>query len=541
MVREADGLPPRSLAALTNRLQAIDPATLGDDDREQIRDGLRYVIARHRAGAGEDWALPREEVDALAACYERLAPADPVIGCAWLFSHRAEPLDPDGDDWKARRQRLDAQRAAAVREVSAAGDAESILRLAMRVEDPTGLGITVGTLGELPNEEAILDVAAAADRSHAALAAGYIAARARLSEPSWIPRTFAAHAERWTPEQCGAFLAAAPPSDEVWTLAARDSSTARAYWTRMNEYAIDEPERCLPAARALVEHGRALAAAELLAHHTDVIVDEESADLALTALERAAALPLSDANDRVMRPYYLSRILDRLEQVQGVDEGRAARLEWLYLPLLGEGDRPAKLLQRLLADDPGFFAEVVTWIFKGASEAPRDVSDEERARARLGYELLEAWRLVPGRTEDGSIDRQRLDGWVDQARAVLAARDRAYVGDARIGHVLAQAAPDADGVWPPVPVRDLIERLASTALERGIAIATSNSRGVTMREPTAGGDQERALAARYRDHAERVAHRWPRTAAMLRMIADGFEADARREDIDAEYTEDTWR
>jgi alpha-L-fucosidase len=101
--------------------------------------------------------------------------------------------------------------------------------------------------------------------------------------------------------------------------------------------------------------------------------------------------------------------------------------------------------------------------------------------------------------------------------------------------------PDPDGAWPHIAVRDLIEELRSEQLEGGLKIGVYNSRGVFMKSPTAGGEQERQIAERYQGYANQVSDRWPRTAAMLRRIARSYISDARREDINAELTEDLWR
>jgi len=77
-------------------------------------------------------------------------------------------------------------------------------------------------------------------------------------------------------------------------------------------------------------------------------------------------------------------------------------------------------------------------------------------------------------------------------------------------------------------VRQLIERLKSKTLEKGLQIGLHNKRGVHFRPR--GGELERAIASRFRDLASNASTRYPRTAAMLRSVAEEFEQDARRED-----------
>jgi len=131
---------------------------------------------------------------------------------------------------------------------------------------------------------------------------------------------------------------------------------------------------------------------------------------------------------------------------------------------------------------------------------------------------------------DGSL----LRAWVEEARSLLTERDRADIGDSQIGQVLAASPPDEDGAWPGEAVRDLIEELASEPLESGFATAVFNRRGTTVRAPDEGGSQEMDLVREYRSEAERFADGWPRTAALLRRLADSYEQDARREEERAE-------
>jgi alpha-L-fucosidase len=94
------------------------------------------------------------------------------------------------------------------------------------------------------------------------------------------------------------------------------------------------------------------------------------------------------------------------------------------------------------------------------------------------------------------------------------------------------------GIWPHSAVRDVIEEVASTELEGGIEVGLYNSRGVFWRNSNESGVQERQLAEQYAGFAAAINDRWPRTAAMLRRIANGYRADAHREDQEAELRED---
>ncbi len=131
-----------------------------------------------------------------------------------------------------------------------------------------------------------------------------------------------------------------------------------------------------------------------------------------------------------------------------------------------------------------------------------------------------------------------MQEWVKQARLQLSDLDRADIGDELIGQTFAQAPVDADGIWPPVPVRDLIESIGSRNLENGAITGRLNSRGVTWRGVYDGGSQERTLAEQYKQWSLEVQVHWPRTARILRAIAESYERDAVREDERAQLDQD---
>jgi hypothetical protein len=134
----------------------------------------------------------------------------------------------------------------------------------------------------------------------------------------------------------------------------------------------------------------------------------------------------------------------------------------------------------------------------------------------------------------GEIRADELNAWVDEAQALARDAKRREVADLQIGKVLAHARGDNDETWPTRPVRDLIERAASTELERGLEMEIYNSRGPTSRGLLAGGAQERELVKKYDDLAAQIRDSWPRTATVLSSLARGYEREARRHDEETE-------
>ncbi|GAI34957.1 unnamed protein product, partial [marine sediment metagenome] len=199
-----------------------------------------------------------------------------------------------------------------------------------------------------------------------------------------------------------------------------------------------------------------------------------------------------------------------------------------------------RYLNEIVKNDPSFFAQLVKWLFKrrdGVTEN-RDTESEElrKQRAEAALELLRSISVLPGST-GATIDQDRLDIWIDQARTLLGEAGRREIGDKQIGEYLARCTEGTDGIWPHEAVRKVIERVRSTDLESGVAISKFNSRGVVSRSPYEGGRQERELSARYKGNAQKLEFTYPRTAGILRELADDYERLAQDQDRSTELRE----
>jgi hypothetical protein len=299
-------------------------------------------------------------------------------------------------------------------------------------------------------------------------------------------------------------------------------------------------DECEDAAAKLIEHNHPYTAIRVPAG----CISEEggpSPQLVATALESAVRTsPVEDADWRTLS-YHVAELLDLLETSSAIEDGRVAALEWAFLPLLERRRRSPRTLHRELTRSPSFFTEVVAWVYRAEDDSDCEPSEEEHIRAQLGSKLLRSWRSVPGLQEDGSLDTEALQDWVGKALEATAADARRGIGEYLIGRVLSFGPEGSDGAWPAIAIRDLIEEIGSSEMEQGFETGVYNSRGAVWRSPFAGGEQERQIAGRYSRYARMISGQWPRTAAMLRRLADMYRYEARGEDVEAELREDLWQ
>ena len=104
----------------------------------------------------------------------------------------------------------------------------------------------------------------------------------------------------------------------------------------------------------------------------------------------------------------------------------------------------------------------------------------------------------------------------------------------KAGHEGEERRDGADRAWPAEPVRDVLDLYRNHVMLSGFQIGQSNRRGVTIRNPRDGGEQERKLVEQYRAWSSVVGAEHPFTAKALDALASYYEADAKREDEQAE-------
>ncbi len=537
-----DDLPADLRKRLLDKLEALAGDTrLSEEARAQIWEALDELVRRHREFPDAEWVLPSAEVDALAAAAERFKPTAAQMKYRHLFDDQMPSLEGmrRRDGWEKYSAEVARQRAAAMAEIAGTGTWDELLAFARQVKFPDAAGIGLSEVGVEKHEAEILKLLDLERGPEVAFARGYVANQVRKK------------AERAEELLADAMLSARQRArivlsiwdlEKEWAALAKEKpEVADAYWREFPRFPgrIDVKQLAI-VTKGLRSVGRVGAALDLLAMCLPKEDDHELAELVADSLQHFLD---QGGQDSEVNPqdYDFVRLFEYMDR--SLPAERIAGLEWSYLTALEHSDR-SFALHRIMADNPDFFVDLITKVFRERDEEAEARGEEEKERPepteterKIGfnaYRLLDSWKAMPGLTEAGQVDPEELRLWVTRARQELARLKRRGIGDDQIGKILAHSPRDADGGWPAVPVRDLIEELKSPELEDGFRVEVHNMRGPTSRALESGGVQEREIAARYRADAERLRDRWPRTAAVLQAISDSYQRDARREDEDAE-------
>lgn len=471
----------------------------------------------------------------------RFEPDDPVLKKSWLFSNRCNFPEGGSSRGRERENMINQARTKAVEELHDLGGWPMLLELASRVEHGYYLGWALSQSKVFDSQEILLltQGLGSTEATRRDVFAGLLNGRAAIKGQVWLKGLHSSETwNRWTLQQRVDYYMLLPFVGSTWdALENEEAEIQRLYWANIgiNGRGNLEPKDCEHVILKLAEHERLWTAVDFMALYRNKMGD--SAKLVVDVLDRAIRDKRTEGIDLGFVAYGMRELLDLLEASNEIEEAQIAQFEWYFLPLLRNYGGP-KILYKALTNDPEFFAEVLKWPYRAKGEEPSEPTKEKSIRASLGYKLLQSWRQPPGVNEDGSVDPEKLRSWVIRARELTHANGRANVADHHIGQVLAHYPKGIDGAWPHEALRELIEDLGSEEIEKGIIVGIYNSRGVVSRSIGEGGAQERAIAERYHDYARSLSDRWPRTARLMKKIADGYELDARREDKQAELDED---
>lgn len=538
LIENISNLNPADRETVLNALQQhVVNDDFTDEDQSKLWEALRSMTAKHREFSDAEWALPSQELEKIDRIQSLVQPNAPSERHVWLFQDYTPPMPGHSitADFQAYEAAVEESRKNAALDIDESEGYGALRQLAREATQAWWVGVAIADATEVKYERELMSFLGAADPVDSELGASYAARRFNQNGWPWLEELL----ERMpslTSAQRAILLLQTRDYPKSWQRADELSEEiAQELWRRFSVYGLGGFPHTAYACERLMNVGRNAAALGLI----EIYISREGAAVE-QLLERAASalealLHTDDPEIRILRQYDFERLFDLFYEYEAaIGWERIGQLEWQYLPALGYNANP-RMLGQLLARDPNFFVEVVSVVYRPASAEGRpQPTEEEERKATNAYRLLDNWAVPPGAQDDGHIDRTALSDWMSLAMRGLQEADRSDVGAQTIGRVLATAPSDPDGSWPSQAIRDLFEELGSEQLEYGFYLGVLNGRGVTSRSLEAGGTQERSLAARYRNDAEQCEDQWPRTAALLRSLADYYDRDARGEDNSAE-------
>lgn len=490
---------------------------------------LRELINRHKAFQEAAWSMKLPELARMESIAQQLEPSDALARMAWLFNDH-HPAVPG-----AELDSIERAREAAVRQAFEAGGVDLVIELATLVAFPRYIAPALPNVtNDFDVFDTLIDRSLGMSDKLNEFSTVLSASIERKNKEEWKTRLLArAKKQKCAPDNLARLIIWWKDEPDTWHFAnALGPEAERLYWHTKPVWPLKgEPEALEHAARKYAEAGRALSAIEAVYLEVAKISPQTVFNLLDKAVDE---LNSSRSRSGGMLTFELGRIFDSLAARSEVPVLELAKREYAYLSLLEHSEHKLTL-HKILAQDPVFFVSVICDAFRAARAKPTDPTPDQRQRARAGYQLLSGMETVPGQNGE-DVDTHQLGSWIDEVQRHASEEDRAKIADEYIGHVLAHAPFDQDGIWPHCAVRDVLERLASADIELGIKVERFNMRGGFTKAMYEGGAQERGLAEQARGWSKGLT-RWPRTQKMMLEIADDWNQQAGREDERARQDE----
>jgi hypothetical protein len=245
--------------------------------------------------------------------------------------------------------------------------------------------------------------------------------------------------------------------------------------------------------------------------------------------------------DYQLEQYDIERAFVHLNRTTGLTLEQKAGLEFAYLNVLAHPWGPEapgiSSLEKYIERNPEFFVQAIVWVYKRSDDNEDPVNlriapEKVQYFAERGYTLLEAIRRIPGHDDPGEQAPDRLAKWVKTIRDTCAELARLDKADLFLGKLFGHSPEGQDGVWPCEAVRQVMDDIQSEIMSQGAQTSRYNARGV--HRGGHGGDEERAIAEKYRRWANALQYSHPFVASNLLMgVVREYENDASREDTEA--------
>ncbi len=512
--------------------------------REQIRKYM-FTIFRHKN-------LDEKTKNLFQAMYDHLDPKDLIVRYEWLFAcNVADSLDDgeEGWDYERNHERIGSQRFEVLKEIYTELGFSGLKRLLGIAEDSANIGwILAKTIfSEKETKDFLYMLISDSNGSLESRIDSCVSGFLHAVDLSRFNETIDYLTEKFNEEnresEISRILILSPFNRNTWKHVERlPEDLQKAYWksVRPSFRRSEDPEFLKKLVDKLLEVGRPIEALCAVCLSLDKIDSRRI----LSLLYGAADSPNEPSGGYELSSHAVDKAFEALNSRNDVTADEIARLEFFYLRYIYNPRFKTPNLEKKIKDSPQLFIEILA-LLSGRSDDEEDppewrVSDGQRlVLINAASSLLDNMKGIPGTDEKGIIDESKLKNWIEEVRTLCDKYARKDIGDRTIGQILSSCPVGDDGIWPCEPVRRVLDGLGSKQIAVGMSIGVHNARGVTTRGFGDGGDQERDLAAKYRDWSKKLSFEYPNVAKLLEEIACQYDLDAQYWDTTEEIEKRT--
>ena len=239
------------------------------------------------------------------------------------------------------------------------------------------------------------------------------------------------------------------------------------------------------------------------------------------------------------RDYEIDCILKWIEKHPDTTDADIMKLELPYIIVSDEGIKEWRAYH-IIVNSPQYMFELLDNAFY--SENP-DIKEKEirfknehPEQARMsefcGRFLLNI-STTPCTKEDGTIDEERLKGYITQFQEKAEDKGKLVMANHLIGQLLGNHPGCAHGE-PPVAICEIIEELNNVEVNNSFHSKIYNRLGSTVRGPFDGGEIERNRFERFNNTAKQLRTEYLVISSIYEDLAKLYSKEAKRQDVESE-------
>jgi hypothetical protein len=521
---------------IIDKFMSLDKESFSDDIRLKIANILRHKIHNHRSYPDAHWTLPKEYINKLEEAFYFIEPKKLVDKYQYLFEMGSiDILNPIPynqetftEDHEKEENIVEELRKKAIKHILTDGSFDDLIQLIKRSSSSWDIGRILFILYSDKYTKIMLSWLEDENSYLVQCAKSYMQNLVRESFDETV-------LDGLSNIQKSELILAMPFCSRAFELLKKQNITVqKLYWEKINwYYALENNDlhyinwiieqfynyELLPKAINFVSH-------MIFPIKREKVITEIDIELLFKILYEI------DPNHEALDRHSISEVVKYLQK-SNIKEEHKRFLEWKYLML--KSFEPT-YWERLIIQNPKSFVELVSWIYKPEKERNEDkdlTQDQIKNRANNAKELLERIRLFREYDDIKSMNKDQLTQWIYQAKEAFKAVDRVNIGNRQIGILLAKSSKKENEIFPNKMVCEIIEEYQNNEFEEGFIheILYPGGHRFTTKVADEGGEQEYALAEKYKKYADKLKLIYPRTANLLIKISDWYLEEAKREDM----------
>lgn len=497
---------------------------------------LKGKINRFRSISNARWQIPNEELVEFENLLESITPENLLDRLEFLFDGNIHEMPEirtiEDNDLRIKAVR-EIRKDAAAQVLTTVG-IDEVFKYAERLKHPEYL------MQGLGSSESAIDV----------FDDVYRYARVNDGKPTYILTFFNSYAfaDRDSFLQCVKVwhddgfvwypISGIYPDDDLWGIVdSFDDQQQLEYWR--HAYAgILPPERV---EYLLDNYQKAGNADQMISIINHIIHNEGHYQLSHDLIVNRMHFAMSRMNSEVLhsRDFEIDSILRWIEKHPDTTDPEILKLELPYIIVSDEGIKEWRAYH-IIVNSPQYMFELLDNAFY--SEDPdikekeiqyRNEHPEQAGMSEFCGRFLLNISTTPCTEEDGSIDVERLRGYIAQFLEKAEVKGKLAMANHLIGQLLGNNPGCIQGE-PPVAICEIIEELNNTEINNSFHSKIYNRLGSTVRGPFDGGEIERNRFERFTKTAKRLRTDYLVIASIYEDLAKMYSKEAKRQDVESE-------